>query len=272
MRLLEVISAICCLVSCMACSVKEDRVACPCRLVLDFSGNDTVSVRSAALLVSTSEGFHLADTLSCSDFDDEYMVSVPRGEVNVLAWYGGEDCVGRDEGLRIPYGEDCPEVYMDFFNVVAEGEIVCEDVDMRKNYCKATIYVKAEEVFPYRLVVKGEVDGYDHSGSPSYGPFAYQLILSEDISGNHDMLRLTTPGMVGQVTLPRQRDESLCLEVCDGETVLKVFTLGRYISATGYDWTAENLEDLTLSLDYTHNTIGISIGEWDREHHFDISI
>lgn len=231
---------------------------CPCRLMLDFSGNDTVSVRSVELLVNASEGFHLADTLNCSDFGDEYMVSVPRGEVNVLAWYGGEDYVGRNEGLKIPYGEDCPEVYMDFFSVTAEGEAVRRDVMLKKNHCKATIHVKTEEVFPYRLVVKGEVDGYDHDGSPSYGHFMYELSLSDE--------------MTGWVTLPRQRDESLCLEVCDGDSVLKVFTLGRYISATGYDWTSEHLEDLTLSLDYTRNIIGISIGEWDKEHHFDISI
>ena len=70
-RPLEVISAICCLFSCVACSVKEDRMACPCRLVLDFGGNDTVSVRSAELLVTASEGIHLQDTQIGSDFGDE---------------------------------------------------------------------------------------------------------------------------------------------------------------------------------------------------------
>ena len=258
MKPLEVISVICCLMSCLSCSVKEDRTTCPCRLILDFSGNDTVSVRSAQLLVNASEGFCLADTLICEDFDEEYMVSVPRGEVNVLAWYGGEAFVSRNEGLKIPYGEDCPEVYMDFFNVDAAGETARSEVRLRKNHCKATIYVKTEEAFPYRLLVKGDVDGYDPDGLPSYGSFMYELGLSED--------------MAGYVTLPRQRDESLCLEVYEGDAVLKIFTLGRYISATGYDWSAEHLDDLTLTLDYTHNVIGITIGDWDKEHHFDISI
>ena len=209
-------------------------------------------------MISASEGFHLADTLNCGDFGQEYMVSVPQGGLNVLAWYGGEGCVGRNEGLKIPYGEDCPEVYMDFFSLEAEGESVHKDVRMKKNHCRAVIYVKTDEDFPYRMVVKGEVDGYDLDGLPSDGSFMYELELSDD--------------MAGCVVLPRQRDESLCLEICEGDSVLKVFTLGRYISATGYDWTAEHLEDLTLSLDYTHNVIGITVGEWDKEHHFDISI
>ena len=258
MKPLEVISAICCLLSCVSCSIKEDRMACPCRLVLDFSGNDTVSVRSARLLVNASEGFCLADTLTCEDFEDKYMVSVPRGEVNVLAWYGCEGSVGRNEGLKIPYGEDCPEVYMDFFDIEAVAEETRHEVRLTKNHCRTTICVKTEEDFPYRLLVKGDIDGYEPDGLPSYGSFMYELELSDS--------------MTGQVTLPRQRDESLLLEVLDGDSVLKVFTLGRYISATGYDWSAENLEDLTLSLDYTHNLIGITIGNWDKEHHFDISI
>ena len=88
MKPLEVLYATCCLLSCAACSVKEDRGSCPCRLLLDFSENDTVSVRSAELLLSASGGFCLADTLECGEFDMEYEVSVPCGKVNVLAWSG----------------------------------------------------------------------------------------------------------------------------------------------------------------------------------------
>lgn len=258
MRPLEVVSAICCLLSCVSCSIKEDREACPCRLVLDLSENDTVSVRYAELMLSASGGFFLADTLDCSDFDEEYQVSVPSGTVNVQAWYGGGGFVSADQGLRIPYGNDCPEVYMSCFDMEAEGEEYKRSVWLKKNHCKATLYVKSEESFSYRLVVRGNVCGYERDGSPMEGEFMYELQLQEDL--------------IGYVTLPRQCNDSLHLEVWDGDSVLKVFTLGRYISAVGYDWTADNLDDLTLCLDYTHNFIGISIGEWDREHDFNISI
>ena len=258
MRPLEVFSAISCLLSCLSCSVKEDREACPCWLMLDFRENDTVSVRSAELLLSASEGFYLSDTLSCRDFDEEYRVPVPCGELNVQAWCGGEGCVRPAEGLKIPYGCDCPEVYMSFFNMVVKGEEMRRNVSLKKNHCTATLYIKSDDSFPYRLIIKGDVDGYGADGTPSHGDFMYELEL-------HD-------GMVGYVVLPRQFDDSLCLQVWEEDTLLKSFTLGRYISMVGYDWTAEHLEDLTLSLDYTHNIIGISIGEWDREHHFNISI
>lgn len=258
MKPLEVISAICCLLSFVACSVKEDRGVCPCRLMLDFSVNDTASVRSVELLLSASEGFSMADTLQCGEFDEEYEVLVPCGDVNVLACYGAEGCVTQEDGLRIPYGHDCPEVYMSFFNVEVAGEVFRSDVLLKKNHCRATLYVQSEEGFPYRLVVRGDVGGYDPDGAPSEGEFMCGLELDD--------------AMVGWVNLPRQRNDSLCLEVWEGDEMLKVFTLGRYISAVGYDWSADELDDITLSLDYAHNVIGISIGEWDEEHHFNISI
>ena len=258
MKPLEVISAICCLLSFVACSVKEDRGVCPCRLMLDFSENDTVLVRSVELLLSASEGFGIADTLQCQEFDEEYEVFVPCGNVNVLAWYGAEGCVTEEDGLRIPYGEDCPEVYMSFFNVEVLGEVFRSAVLLKKNHCRATLYVQSEEGFPYRLVVRGDVGGYDSDGAPSEGEFMCELDLNDDLAG--------------WVNLPRQRNDSLCLEVWEGDEMLKVFTLGRYISAVGYDWSADDLDDITLSLDYAHNVIGISIGEWDEEHHFNISI
>ena len=258
MKPLEVLYATCCLLSCAACSVKEDRGSCPCRLLLDFSENDTVSVRSAELLLSASGGFSVADTLQCAEFDEEYQVLVPGGNVNVLAWYGGDGYVTGADGLTIPYGEDCPEIYMCFFNVHVQGESFRSDVRMKKNHCRVTLYVQSEEDFPYSLVVRGDVGGYDPDGAPSEGLFVYELELNDD--------------MAGWVNLPRQRNDSLCLEVWEDDQVLKVFTLGRYISAVGYDWSADDLEDITLSLDYAHNIIGISIGEWDEDHHFNISI
>ena len=70
MKPLEVLYATCCLLSCVACSVKEDRMDCPCRLVLDLSANDTASVGSAVLLVNASEDFVYSDVVEAEDFDD----------------------------------------------------------------------------------------------------------------------------------------------------------------------------------------------------------
>ena len=113
MKSLGVISAAC-LILCLSCSVKEDRMDCPCRLVLDLSANDTASVGSAVLLVNASEDFVYSDVVEAGEFDEECVVLVPRGTVDVLAYSCDDGYVSGKEGLVIPYGEDCPEVNMHF--------------------------------------------------------------------------------------------------------------------------------------------------------------
>lgn len=257
MKSLGVISAVC-LILCLSCSVKEDRMDCPCRLVLDLSANDTASVGSAVLLVNASEDFVYSDVVEAGEFDEECVVLVPRGTVDVLAYSCDDGYVSGKEGLVIPYGEDCPEVYMHFLSVEAVQEEVRADVVLRKNYCNATICVATDDEFPYRLSLHGNVMGYGMDSSPAVGDFMYEFELDGD--------------RTGMASLPRQMDTSLKLEVCSGAEVLKVFALGEYIAAVGYDWASDDLEDITLTLDYSLTGITISVGEWDEEYHFDISI
>lgn len=258
MKSLEVILAVG-LMLCMSCSVKEDRMDCPCRLVLDLSANDTALVSSAVLLVNASEGFVYSDVVEAREFGDECVVLVPRGAVEVLGYSCDDGFVSGKEGLVIPYGEDCPEVYMQHLSVEATEEDVYIDVVLRKNYCGATICVAtAEDNFPYRLSLRGNVMGYGLDSRPIEGDFMYEFDLDSNL--------------IGKVSLPRQMDTSLKLEVSSGAEILKVFALGEYIAAVGYDWTSDDLEDITLTLDYSLTGITISVGEWDEEYHFDISI
>ena len=79
-------------------------------------------------------------------------------------------------------------------------------------------------------------------------------------------------GGVCDVCVPRQSDDSLRLELSDDTGVIRVLALGEYISASGYDWMAKNLEDLTVSLDYSLTGMTIVVEGWDNEYHFDVVI
>ena len=100
------------------------------------------------------------------------------------------------------------------------------------------------------------MDEYSLDGLPSEGDFACVAYPGE--SGNL------------QAGLPRQVDASLVLEVDDGTSVLKTFALGEYIVNGGYDWTAEELEDVTVTLNYQMTYVKISISGWDREYFYNI--
>ena len=79
----------------------------------------------------------------------------------------------------------------------------------------------------------------------------------------------TTPG--GVVTVPRQGDNSLSLEVRDPEDgLLRSFALGEYLHRAGYDWTAPSLEDVSILINYARSTIYLSTWYWSQS--FDVEI
>ncbi len=247
-----------CLVSimlCAGCSVKENRDMCPCRLVLDFSEVDTSVVRYADLIMTADDGFVFTDELEPEDLRSGKTVTVPRGEVNVSVW-NGTDSMMDANGISIPYGEDCPPVYFHVSSVDADCELVRDTVMMRKNHCRLTINLKYMETDPKEIVLIGNVDGYGPDGTPSVGDFLCRL----------------PQGGAGHVVLPRQLDNSLAMEMNDGSGVLKRFALGEYIAESGYDWSAPDLEDLTVDIDIAFTGITLVIQGWDRTYRFDMVI
>lgn len=258
MRLSGVLSTICAVMLVSSCSVKEDRDVCPCRLMLDMDEVDTSLVRSAELIVTTPDGFCFRDTLDAACLIDGCVVDVPRGVVGVGVYFGAGGNVDDTGKLGIDYGNECPHVYMHSSNVETKGESVVEKVQMRKNHCVMTIQVQTEKAFPFRLEAKGQVDGYESDGRPSVGEFMYAMYT--DAAGSC------------QLALPRQRNNSLILEVHDDTDMLRSFALGEYVAASGYDWSAADLKDITVSLDYALTRVVISVEEWSDEYVFDVII
>lgn len=241
--------------SVIGCSVKEDRSVCPCRLRLDFSGIDTSVVRYAVFEVTASDGFVLDDTLSCDEFHRFKVIDVPQEIVRVRAWYGDCGMVGTD-GLSIPLGQECPPVYHHTSAVDARREQQIERVLLKKDFCRMTI-VLTESDFPHELIINGCVSGYAVDGRPVEGDFRCVIPHKEGR---------------GEVVVPRQRDASLMLEVRGEDGVKKVFALGEYVEMIGYDWSAVNLEDFTVYMDYAHSRVVIKVEKWDEEYEFNVTV
>jgi hypothetical protein len=106
--------------------------------------------------------------------------------------------------------------------------------------------------------VRGSVAGYGANGFPIKGDFFYDV---EEFSDQ-----------VWVMSVPRQTDNSMVLEVNDGTAVLKTFALGEYIYASGYDWSAIELEDITVGIDYTRTKLRVSVLGWDEVYEFDVVI
>ncbi len=239
--------------------VKENRDNCPCRLIVDLSDVDSSRISSVDVLLAGQNGILYETTRQSDSYDRDEVVLVPRDELFLNVCWGDDGMMGMD-GLVIPEGSDCPPVYMYSASVSASfSEFIRQPVMIRKNHCVMKIYVEDDGAgFPFDMTLVGNVCGYCADGAPMPGRFN------------------CSPEMVGKssyiVNLPRQRDASLMLEVNDGTQVLKTFALGEYVKACGYDWTEEDLKDVTVGIDYARTQIRIAVQGWDEVYEFDIVI
>lgn len=242
----------------VACSVKEKRCDCPCYLMLDFSKVDSVSVPSVSVGLHSADGFMKTMDLGCEKYGRPLVVEVPRSDIfiSVVSDDGG---LFDPHGIVIPHGEECPPLYMHSSKVNTERDTVTDTVVLHKNYCALTVGMIADgKSQPFDVGVKGNVCGYEDDGRPMGGDF---LVIG------------TLPaGGVNVVNLPRQKDSSLSLQILSDGKVVREFALGEYIESSGYDWTAPDLEDIEVRVDFALAEVMIRINEWETRYIYGVEI
>lgn len=240
------------------CSVKENRDGCPCRLMLDFSEVDTSVIRSANLLVTAQDGVVFADEATLPVSGGLVQTEVPRTDLRINVYSGASENTVADEGIMIPLGEQASPLYMHSSEVDSRRESLYEKIMMRKEHCVLTVLINDEERFPFTIKLTGNVCGYDVYGLPVRGDFLC------DVEGN------AKNGF--SAIVPRQLDSSLQLKICDGSKVTETFAVGEYLESSGYDWTKEDLEDVTVRLDYCLTYVVLTVSGWNEEFTYKVEI
>lgn len=219
----------------LACNiVKEDRNLCPCKLTLGVSAPEEVRI------MIQGRSFVMEEVLPG---DTSVVRSVPRPDVRITAVSGA----AWDNGVRIPYGEQCPAVHLGVGRIQTDAEEAECDAPLHKSYCRLEMnFVCPAGWRPMPVCVSGNICGFGPGGAPVDGDFSY----------------LTTPSASGKcsVRIPRQTDSSLMLSMGDGW----LFALGEYLRQSGYDWSEPDLQDLTLDINISLTTIVFRIGSWER--------
>lgn len=258
MKLSGVLAGMSALVLCMSCSIKEDRGACPCRVIMDFSGVDTSAVSFLNILAETPDGFVYKDVISQDEFGKGKEIEVPRTDVCINVYSGVDESYLSGDGMLIPYGEESPPVYVHAVLLDTRREWLREHVEMKKSHCVMTVRVRNDSGFPYDISIRGNVNGLDRMGDPRDGDFQYML-----------------PGTAEEgfiAIIPRQKDSSLRLYVSESGGADRAFALGEYLQASGYDWSKDELEDVTVWLDYSMTHLSLVIRMWDGSYKYDIVI
>ena len=235
----------------LSCSIKEDRASCPCLLSLDLNDLPVTPV----VLDVTGEGYAHTEIVHA---DTVLVLPVPKGNLAVSA-VGGALAEG-DGRVRIPVGEEAPPLYLFYADVPALAERVSVPVQLRKQFCVLELVFSGPPGYgpPFEVEVEGDVEGWLRDGGPAPGAFSHRIRPGDD---GKAVLRL-----------PRQGDESLRMHIVFADRAVRTFALGSYMAAAGYDWTAPELEDLTLHVDIAVTSVTLSTDLWSQSEETDVWI
>lgn len=230
------------LCSLLGCSVKEDRDGCPSvlRLLLGSARTlgDSLGVQEMYLALDAADFRYGGDIPQEAE---EYRIAVPREAFDVEVFMLEEgldaaDYLGQG-GFFGKNGQQFPALWRFGCGVEIHGESAVADVRLHKEFCRVKVVVLEEgkSSIPLEINFISKVNGIMTDGGCSDGPLSFPA--SRISSGE------------ASVRLPRQKDGSLLMEVCPGESVSRTFPLGRYLIDCGYDWNAEDLEDIEVVID-----------------------
>ena len=234
-----------------SCSIKENRAECPCALTLELTG---LPVRPVVLGV-VGEGYSFTEVIHA---DTVLVLPVPKGELAVSAVGGA--LAEEDGSVRIPEGEEAPPLYLFHADVSSGDEQVVLPVLLHKQFCTLELLFSGPPGYgpPFEVAIEGFYGGWQPDGSPAPGAFSRRLLPGSD---GRAVLRL-----------PRQGDNSLFMHIVFSDRIVRTFALGTYIAASGYDWSAPDLDDLTLHVDISLTSVTISTDLWSRTEDIELFI
>lgn len=246
-----------------ACSVKERRSSCPCWLSIDIHNADTLHPDVLHRNITISEwgaGLIQKDTIDMEEYHEHpfYERFVPKGLVTVCAYAGDNEMETNGRKLIIPKGQQCDSLYA-YRNIVDCNDDGARDsVVLHKQF--STVFFSMEhkdgETYPYAVRVRGNINGMDMTRlEPTSGEFVYEPQASGEF-GNIFIFRV-----------PRQKDNSLLVEILDGSLVLETVPIGEHVAKEGFSWSKTDLDDITIGMDFALAKVTINVIPWEKVIH-----
>ena len=232
-----------------SCSIKEDRGECPCWLQV-YAGD--AGALAPVLTLSLWNGDELCRETVPTEASLVLDRAVPKGAVTVSAHTPLHRMRREGSLLLIPDGSECDSLFAHHGVVSCGGEAARDTVRLRAQFAVVNIAVVNLEpgvAYPYDLVVRSTVDGYDLLGGSPH-------------AGSHSLpLRPVSEG-VYRFRVPRQADGSMMLDLLMGGTLIDSLPIGEHLVRAGYDWTAPELPEIRIEVDYGRSEPHIVIEPW----------
>ena len=223
-----------------ACSVKADRMECPCYLTAAFdrafSGRITLSGWQNASCVFSEKAIE-------PNAGGTFVCPITRGVY--------EFCAGVGYNVISP-GDQSDSLYL--WSSEGPVDATGEDVYLPLSLDKQFATLSLDMVRPCEISVRGRVCGVDmFTMCPLGGDFHCEPSSGDGI---HYVLRLPR-----QLPAP-EGYEPLELWMLEEDGAPVSIPLGWMIEQSGYNWLARSLSDLEIRVDYIAREVTIQVQEW----------
>lgn len=257
------------LLLCFGCTVREDRVPCPCYLDIDYrevlaaSWGDgwegCVDVTLRAPEPVWSENRRMGD---CPEVEE---VTVDKAQVRVIGLVHNRplrDFLGAGTQIVYEAGNQIDSLYVHTETVDCTGEEASSVLQPQKQFSTLFITDESEGALcrQYNLVIRGTTCGFDAVDYAAVDGSYLYTVQEDDGTG-----RIS-------VRIPRQKRSDLVLEFWDKTDHLKRFSspVGLYLFAAGYDPAASSLPDYEIRIDFRDALLYLRVSDWEEERVFSL--
>lgn len=244
----------------VSCSVKEIRDGCPLYVTVLTDRFLRAGLDDGTLAFDSKELEKRNDVDFRSVAGTGVVQALSREYARVGVVSGAEKERFTESSLYTPYGHQAGLIwaYGEIFSVNADEYVV--DAEPHKQYCLVQFLFDDRPTAPsdyvWRFRIKADCNGMDlYTLEPQEGAYCCPV----------------GPNAVGEWygVIPRQKRSNMILEVfvpnagseTEGPTEY-VIDLGKRFEEKGYDWTREDLSDISVKVGFTSAGIHIEVEDW----------
>ena len=246
-----------------ACSVKEDRIECPVYVTVLTDQFVIRGMNEGKVSFSSSHVIDREDISFLTFLRDGYRQACPREFARVAIFSGAENYTLTEESMMVLPGRQAGLLWAYGESFSANSDEYVVDAEPHKQYCLVQFLfdqsVTAPPDYNWRFRIKAACSGMD-------------IYTLEPLEGEYSCC--VGPNAVGAWygVIPRQKANDLLLEVFLPDTdneqegrVDYVIDLGKKFEALGYDWTAEDLRDVSVSVGFASMGVTVSVQDWEGD-------
>lgn len=242
-----------------SCSIKEDRSGCPCYLILDVDNFVDGGFSRGGAVAFSGQGLDFAgrvDLEAC--YGCGYVRAVPRVPIDLACAAGIHTCSFEGAKVMVKPGSQADSIMSFACKVVPDADELVVKAVPHKQFCVLHMIAEPpEEYASNNVMITGRYAGLD------------LLVLSPVEGGMESPGRHCEDGSFEARLLRQADDAGLEVVMLSGSgEVLYNIDLTQALKDASYDWGKEDLDDVTMRVDYAKAVVSIEISEWDSDENY----